>query len=157
MGYVVEAGIKAYQENKDYSDIKEDMMRCIENSYTYICPSAVKHMIRKGKLKETSARAVSALNIVPILTVDDGQPTVHKTAISKKAAINTLVTLMDHYANKHFVDHVTIMHVNDKEGALELKSRISGMARVDIDIKALGPVLGCHLGLGSIGLAVSTV
>ena len=48
------------------------------------------------------------------------------------------------------------MHINNLEGALQLKERLSQLTQVEIKIGAIGPVIGAHVGPGALGMIYYT-
>ena len=54
------------------------------------------------------------------------------------------------------IKEMIVMHINNLEGALQLKERLSQLTQVEIKIGAIGPVIGAHVGPGALGMIYYT-
>ncbi|MGN0500533.1 MAG: DegV family protein [Ruminococcus sp.] len=110
------------------------------------------HLKRGGRISAVAATFGKALQIRPLLSVDDNGKliTVGKVRGASNV-INSLVSHLERDAENPKEQTVFIGHADNKEGALELQKRIKGMCKKSI-ICDIGPVIGSHVGSGMLAI-----
>ena len=90
------------------------------------------------------------LKLKPLLHMNMGQATAHRTRTQKRATARLLAWLAE-YAP---YEKLAIVHANVQEEAEALRQHASSyMPQNDILITQITPVLGAHLGIGALGFA----
>jgi len=113
------------------------------------------YLHRGGRLSKLSAIAGSALGIKPLLNiVTDGSLSLKEKARSKKAAMEMMVEHLKRSINHDTVlDTVMISHTDCPEDVQVLIDMIRASVNVrEIVCMLMGPVIGAHVGPGSIVL-----
>ena len=96
------------------------------------------------------------LQIKPILTVEQGVTSVFAKVRTKKKAVDTLISgLMDDLKNAP-LENIMVHHINCPEEGQQLADRLSNLLGREVGIQSIGPVIGLHVGPGSIGIAYTT-
>ena len=115
----------------------------------------LKYLHKGGRIGGASRYLGSALDIKPILYLDDsGKIEALEKVRTKKKATSRLVELAAEYANGKPVN-VSVLHANVLEEITYLRDQL--LEQLDcnqIDIYELSPAIGVHVGPGTIGIAI---
>ncbi len=141
-----------------------DQGKTAEETYNYIMearnrvqhciiPNDLFYLKKGGRVSGVSAVMGTMLNIKPLLVFDkEGKlSTVEKCKGMKKA----FSRVIEHIA-KAPVDEkeiVIVVHTNNEKGAEELASLIQSKTGVKPNVEIMGPVIGSHVGPGSVSCA----
>lgn len=157
MGFsVVNAAKKAIESNETLEEIKEEAKEIVKKSDILFSPGGLKHLKKGGRIGAASALIGGLLQIIPILHVKDGEVEVLDKVRTKKKAINEMVKIIgDKMRNEGLVEAV-VYHILNKDEAIELQERLKLELKIDAKIMDIGPIVGLHVGPGSIGIAYYT-
>ncbi|MBS4208274.1 DegV family protein [Bacillus sp. FJAT-50079] len=151
--YVLEAASMA----KDGKDPEEILVRLDElkaSMRAYFMVDDLSHLQRGGRLSSTQAMIGSLLNIKPILHFENKVIVPFEKIRTRKKAMKRIVALLEQDAEKGIPLRATIIHANRVKEAAEWKAELEALfPLVDFQISIFGPVIGAHLGEGSMGLA----
>jgi DegV family protein with EDD domain len=105
---------------------------------------------RSGRVGWAAAGIGALLQIKPVVNVSDGvvSPTARVRTFNR--VIDKLVELGRTHAP---FDKLALLHVNNRDGALELKEQLKDLLPQDTIIADVGPTLGTHIGPGALGVA----
>ncbi|CUQ31278.1 fatty acid-binding protein DegV [Clostridium baratii] len=160
-GYVAIEAARAAKESLVIEEVIKRANNVIENSRFLFMPETLKYLKKGGRIGSAAALLGGILKIVPILTVEDGKTTVFNKVRTRKRAINTIVDSVISDIKKKGVLGVTVHHINcEKEGMnlkneLQLKLKEEGY-EVPVLLESIGPIIGLHVGPGSIGVVYYT-
>lgn len=160
-GYVAIEAARAEKESLVIEEVIKRANNVIENSRFLFMPETLKYLKKGGRIGSAAALLGGILKIVPILTVEDGKTTVFNKVRTRKRAINTIVDSVISDIKKKGVLGVTVHHINcEKEGMnlkneLQLKLKEEGY-EVPVLLESIGPIIGLHVGPGSIGVVYYT-
>ena len=74
---------------------------------------------------------------------------------TKKKALDRLVEIVEERANGKTPVRVGVLHANDIEGAKSLVTRLEErLSPAEVMISGISPVIGSHVGPGTLGVAV---
>ena len=111
----------------------------------------VKYLNMGGRLQGAQYFVGKMLGIRPILKMKDGFLVPHKLARGLKEAFSKMIEVIP-----DSLQYLTVLHCDNAQGAAEcagrLKERFTDML---IEIEDLSPVIGTHLGNGSVGIVYS--
>jgi DegV family protein with EDD domain len=116
-----------------------------------IIPNDLFYLNKGGRMTAFAAGVGTVLNIKPLLVFDEAGKLklMEKCRGTKKAFLKTIDCL-----NKTLIDEnhnlITIVHTNNQKGAQELADMIQTRLNITPDIKIMGPVIGSHVGPGSV-------
>ncbi len=96
------------------------------------------------------------LQIKPILTVENGETTVFNKVRTKKKAVDTIVNEVIKNVKEKGLGEVIVHHINCEDEGLELAKRLEEKLDIPVTIQYIGPIIGLHVGPGSIGIAYYT-
>lgn len=112
------------------------------------------HLKRGGRVNPLTAAIGTALNMKPIIRVDDEGSLVPVTNVrGRKKSIHTLVDRMAETAINPQEQVVFIGHGDNREDALQMEKLVREKLKVkDVVIGTIGPVIGSHSGPGTLTL-----
>ena len=147
-GYAILEAAKAASENKSLNEVVSITKHVIENSKFIFVPDTLDYLKKGGRIGGAAALFGSLLQIRPILTIEDGKTTVLNKVRTKKKAVNAIIN------SKTPLKGLIVHHINCENEGKELANRLKEKLGIDnIKIQSIGPLIGLHVGPGSIGVA----
>lgn len=120
----------------------------------YFMVDDLNHLVRGGRLSNGAAILGSMLKIKPILHFSDKEIVVFEKIRSSKKALKRIEGMLEEDTHKNYPIVATIIHANAEEEALKWKKQMEKkMPEVRFELSYFGPVIGTHLGEGSLGMA----
>lgn len=158
LGLIAIQAAKAGMEGKSISEVVSVAQETRKNSRFLFTPETLTYLKKGGRIGKASALLGNLLQIKPVLTVDeDGNTNVYCKVRTKKKAVDTLVEgLMKDLENRKLGDAV-VHHINCESEAAFLAAKLEHALGQKVKIQSIGPVIGVHVGPGSIGLAYFTI
>ncbi|MBW6409185.1 DegV family protein [Clostridium weizhouense] len=156
MGYQVIQAAKSAKAGNNISEVVNDVLKIRENSRFLFVPDTLKYLKKGGRIGGASALFGTILQIKPILTVENGETTVFNKVRTKKKAIDTIVDKVLQDVKEKGLGKVIVHHINCENEGLELARRLEGKLGIPVTIQHIGPIIGLHVGPGSIGVAYYT-
>lgn len=153
-GFAVLEAAKAAIENKSLDEVVSIAKNVIENSKFIFVPETLEYLKKGGRIGGAAALFGSLLQIKPILTVEDGKTTVFTKVRTKKKAIDKIVNTVLEQNSKTPIKGLIVHHINCESEGQELADRLKNSLELDsVKIQSIGPIIGLHVGPGSIGVA----
>ena len=156
MGYVAIEAAKAAAAGKSMEEVIDVCTSVINNSRFLFTPDTLDYLKKGGRIGGASALLGTLFQIKPILTVCDGKTTVFTKVRTKKKAVDTLVTTLVNDLQGKELGGVIVHHINCQDEGLSLAAKIKKQLGVDVQIDTIGPIIGLHVGPGSVGVAYFT-
>ncbi|WP_368292423.1 DegV family protein [Dehalobacter sp. TBBPA1] len=156
LGLAVIMAAREAKANKTLEEVKEAALENIQRSRFLFIPENLKYLKKGGRIGGASALIGDLFGIIPILTVENGITTVVTKVRTKKKAVLAMIDIMLDNISKYGLGEVIIHHINCLDEAKELAQMIKEKLKVNIDIIAIGPVIGLHVGPGTIGIVYYT-
>jgi DegV family protein with EDD domain len=124
----------------------------------YFVPETLHYLKKGGRIGTASALLGTILNIRPILTVDmkTGMTHLFEKARGTSSALKRMLNLMEADREKYGLKEIMIHHINAPEKAEKLKELLLERYGIPVDIRSIGPVIGLHTGLGTVGFVYCT-
>jgi DegV family protein with EDD domain len=120
-------------------------------------PLTLEYLRRGGRIGHASALLGTLLQIKPVLTVADGvTDTFAKVRSLAKAQDLIGQTFAADIRDKGGLDEAFVHHIHDEPAGRAFAARMSEIAGRPIEIVDIGPVIGAHVGPGTVGLVYST-
>ena len=153
-GFAVLEAAKAANENKSLDEVVTIAKNVIENSKFIFVPETLEYLKKGGRIGGAAALFGSLLQIKHILTVEDGKTTVFTKVRTKKKAVDKIVNTVLEQNSKSPIKDLIVHHINCESEGQELANRLKSSLGLDnIKIQSIGPIIGLHVGPGSIGVA----
>lgn len=152
-GFYVKKAAQMALENYTSEEIIATLDKMKETMKAYFIVDDLAHLQRGGRLSAASALIGGLLQIKPLLTMENKIIIPFEKIRSKKKALLRVEELLGQAVEKYGHLEASIIHGNCEEEALEWKARLSEkFPTVEFHISYFGPVIGTHLGEGSLGL-----
>jgi DegV family protein with EDD domain len=149
--YVLEAA-KMAQEGKGPEEIKARLEEMKKTLYAYFMVDDLSHLQRGGRLSSAQALIGSLLQVKPLLHFENKEIVPFEKIRTRKKAMRRMVDLLAE-ASSGEEYRAVIIHANREQEALEWKAELEAeLPHVEFMISYFGPVIGTHLGEGSMGL-----
>lgn len=156
LGFAVIQAALAAQMGKSLEEVKKTALENTKRSRFLFIPESLEYLKKGGRIGGASALLGTLLNIKPILTVENGKTAIFKKVKSKKKAVMVMLEKMLQDINLHGLGEIVIHHINCMDEARELIKLITKTLNVNIKIMDIGPVIGLHVGPGTIGVVYYT-
>ncbi|NBJ14135.1 MAG: DegV family protein [Dehalobacter sp. 4CP] len=156
LGLAVIMAAREAKANKTLEGVKEAALENIQRSRFLFIPENLKYLKKGGRIGGASALIGDLFGIIPILTVENGITTVVTKVRTKKKAVLSMINIMLDNISKYGLGEIIIHHIDCLDEAKELAQSIKDKLKVNIDIIAIGPVIGLHVGPGTIGIVYYT-
>ena len=156
LGFSVIVAAKAALEDKKLDEVKEIAQHNIKRSRFLFVPDSLRYLKKGGRIGSASALIGSVLKIIPILTVENGVTTILTKVRTKKKAVTTMTEKMFDDIEEYGLGEITVHHIDAYDEAIELKNLLEKRFKTKIGICSIGPVVGTHVGPGTIAIAYYT-
>ncbi|NLW92424.1 MAG: DegV family protein [Syntrophomonadaceae bacterium] len=133
----------------------EHIRECV---HFYFVPETLEYLKKGGRMGTASALLGTILNIRPILTVDmkKGMTHLYEKARGTSAAIKRMLQLIEEDNRKYGLEEIIVHHINAPEKAKGIRDSLQERYGKPVRICSIGPVIGLHTGLGTVGFVYST-
>ena len=153
-GYAILEAARAADDNRSLDEVVDIANNVINNSRFIFVPDVLDYLKKGGRIGGASALLGSILQIKPILTVENGKTTVFTKVRTKKKAIDKIVESVIEQNNKKQIKELIVHHINCENEGLELAEKLrSALKLSEVKLQSIGPIIGLHVGPGSIGVA----
>lgn len=156
MGWSVVEAAKRAQEGASIKECLAEAENIILRSRFVFAPENLDYLKMGGRIGGASAFLGSLLNIIPILTVKNGKTDVITKVRSSKKAIIKILEIFEEDCKRFGLEKVMVHHINAETKAEKLAAVLKEHCNLEVEIGAIGAVIGTHVGPGAIGLAYYT-
>lgn len=151
-GFQVLEAIKAIEEGCTIKQVLERVKDIRDTMHIYFAVASLEHLRKGGRIGKATAFLGGLLNIVPLLTLEDGIVAPYEKIRGKKRVPTRLLELLgegvEKYGGKDNIK-VSVLHSENPEGAAELANEIKDRFGIeDILIAQVGTIIGTHIGSG---------
>lgn len=151
-GFAVLEAARAAIDNKSITDVVAAANRVINNSRFLFVPDTLDYLKKGGRIGGASALLGTLLQIRPILTVENGKASIFTKVRTKKKAVDKIIETILEQNNKTPIKEAVVHHINCESEGLELASKLSKVLNLGKEIESISPIVGLHVGPGSIGV-----
>lgn len=111
------------------------------------------HIRRGGRIGKAASLVGSMLKLKPLLRIDEGQVVPFERTRTRRKATDALVEFAENLSG---IERIATLYNTTPEDAEVLHARVAHLARqeTEVPIALFGPVLGTHVGPGTLGLAI---
>ena len=149
-GFLVEKAAQMAQAGKKLEEIVSALQEIMKRTYVFASLKTLEYLRRSGRMNFAIARFGEILQIKPLLHMNMGKATAHRTRTQKRAT-EKLLSWLAEYAP---YEKLAIVHAGIQEEAEALYEQVRSFFPQDIvSIVQITPVLGAHLGIGALGFA----
>jgi DegV family protein with EDD domain len=150
LGFIVERAAQLAEVGKELQGIISNLNNLMERVYVFASLKTLEYLRRSGRMNFALARFGELLQLKPLLHMNMGKATAHRTRTQKRATARLLEWLAE-YAP---YEKLAILHAGVQEEAEGLfQQALPYFPQDAVLIAQLTPVLGTHLGIGALGFA----
>jgi DegV family protein with EDD domain len=157
LGFAALAAAKAAAEGGTVGDVVAAAERMVARSRWYFVPATLDYLKMGGRIGAASALLGSVLDIRPILTVRNGVTDSVRKVRTRQRALTGIAELFTQDVAEKGLGDVVIHHIHDTADAEKLASLVEPAVGHPVRIVPLGPVVGLHVGPGSLGVVYWTL
>jgi DegV family protein with EDD domain len=150
-GLVVLAAARAAASGADGSAVLAAAQRCREGLEMWFAIDTLEYLRKGGRIGAAQAWLGSALQIKPILTLQEEITPVERVRTRRRA----LERMVEYGRQRHVdgADAWVVQHIQDPQTALQLVDQCRGIFGSEpAFVSEVGPVIGAHVGPGMIGV-----
>lgn len=150
--YALEAAEMA-AEGRSAEDIMARLEEMRHSIRAYFMVDDLDHLQRGGRLSSAQALIGSLLQVKPLLHFEDKKIVPFEKIRTRKKAMNRVVELLSADAAGGGEYRAVVIHANREQEALQWKKELEEQfPNVEFMLSYFGPVIGTHLGEGSMGM-----
>jgi DegV family protein with EDD domain len=151
--YVLKASELASKGANGY-EIMNELLQMKNNGIpAYFLVDDLNHLHRGGRLNTAQLFVGNLLQIKPILHFNDKKIVPFEKVRTKKKALKRIFDLMDEDLKADDKAMISVIHAKREDDAVEIAEELRGkFLNADVSISYFGPVIGTHLGEGSLGI-----
>ena len=152
VGWASEAALSAIQTGAGLSDAAEAARESASRTRVIMFVETLDYLLRGGRIGRARQLAGKLLRMRPLLELIDGEVEDIERPRTRKKAIDRLYAQIMSGGEP---ERVAIMHGNAESDATALAQRVSeSCGGLDVPVILSSPVLGAHIGPGTVGAAV---
>jgi DegV family protein with EDD domain len=152
LGFAVGAAASSAASGASAAEVQEAATAVVDRTRTLFYVDTLEHLRRGGRIGTAAALLATSLSIKPLLHMVEGQIVALEKVRTPTRALARLVALTAEAAGSGPVD-VAVHHLaaaaRAEAVAAQLRSGIPSLG--ELYVSEIGPVLGAHLGPGTIG------
>lgn len=148
----------AKMANQGYSSkaILDHLYTMKNNTRAYFIADDLNHLHRGGRLNGAELFVGSLLKIKPVLHFDNKIIVPYEKVRTMKKALAKISSLLEEDAKDGTPLEITVIHGNRPDEAAEIANGLrTKYPNTNVSISYFGPVIGTHLGEGSLGIGWS--
>jgi DegV family protein with EDD domain len=120
-------------------------------------PQTLEYLRRGGRIGPAAALAGTALQIYPVLTVENGEAALQGRVRGRRHAIERLFERFEADVASRGFAQAFVQHAYAADSARQLAERVSSLSGQTTPVWPLGATIGVHVGPGTVALSYATV
>lgn len=156
LGFAVLDGAEAARAGETLVACVEAVLGAMARSRFLFVPATLEYLRRGGRIGGASALIGGLLQIRPILTVVDGRTDVLARVRTQRRALDEMLSTFRADIERYGLKRVAVHHIHDPLAGAALAREAGAIAKTDVPSYLLGPVIGVHVGPGTVGVVYET-
>ena len=156
LGFAVLAGAKAAQTGETMAQVLVNINKMIKRSRFLFIPQSLDFLKKGGRIGGAAHAFGTLLNIRPILTVFEGRTAMLQKVRTQERAIKEILSIFQADVQQKGLAEVAVHHIDNELNASHLAQTISNLTGSSVEVYPIGPVIGCHVGTGTVGIVYCT-
>lgn len=154
LGFQVLTVARAAAQGASLSECKALAEKVRAHTGVYFVVDTLEFLHRGGRIGGAQRLLGTALNLKPLLTVQDGKVEAVERIRTKAKAIERLIEIVNEQTAGKSPVHVATLHANAETEAKEILNRVSSLTNATESVfTSVSPVVGTHTGPGTVGIA----
>jgi DegV family protein with EDD domain len=155
LGFAVLSGADARDAGASAPEIVEAIRSGAQRSVLIFTVENLKYLHRGGRIGNASWLLGTALNIKPLLELQNGVIEAADKVRTRKKAAEHLIKVAEERAGGHPIERLAIMHAGADEEAHSLRDQaVEQLSPKESYLSYITAVLGVHVGPGTLGIIV---
>ncbi|WP_201715975.1 DegV family protein [Rossellomorea arthrocnemi] len=152
-GFYAIEGAKLVREGKGAEEIISLLDEMKQSVHAYFMVDDLAHLQRGGRLSQAQAIIGSLLQVKPLLHFVDKVIVPFEKIRTRKKALKRVEDLLGEAVSSGEEFQASIIHANREEDAIQWRNELQEKyPNVEFNVSYFGPVIGTHLGEGSMGM-----
>ena len=154
LGFQVLAAAQAAAAGSDRRAVADAARALIGRTHVYFVVDTLEYLHRGGRIGAAARLVGSALNLKPLLQIKDGIVTPLTRVRTRRKALNKVLELLEEQLAEGDRVHMSVVHVAAPEDAARFGEELEARFHpVEMIYTECGPVVGAHVGPGTVGVA----
>lgn len=152
---LINKAVEMAHKDKSMDEIEDYINKIKLTSKVFLLVDTLKYLEKGGRISKSKRIIGSALNLKPILKLENGKLDIVDKVIGKKRAIKNMMRLVNSEKNNSDKSHeFFVVHADSAKEASEIYDELKTENNLPFDIEVLSPVLVCHSGYGSVAVGI---
>lgn len=147
-GLILRQALRTIDEGGSFEDVRRAAERAIRNCNIFFAVGTLEYLHRSGRIGRAQRLVGTALDIRPVLKVEDGEVVPYKRTRGRKRQMAAIVDAVKPAAAAG--RELYFGHVDAPEQLSELAEALGVEEKL---VAEIGGVVGCHVGPGAYGVA----
>lgn len=153
-GFTVMAAARAAAQGLSLEQVAAAARAMIGKTHVYFIVDTFEYLYRGGRIGAVSRLLGSALNIKPVLEIADGVAKPAGQVRTRRKALARVVELLEQEAKQGGQAHMAVVNVAAAEEAQDFRRQLEERFQpLEMLFTDCSPVLGAHVGPGTVGVA----
>ena len=155
-GLIVLRTAQAIEQGIAFAELKKKIQNWIEKTDIYVDVNTLKYMVRGGRVSPLKGLLATALNIKPIVTLDnEGKAAAAGKSFSRRGNLQKIVSLIKKKSQQKKIWNYAIVHADAPSRAQIYAEKLTDViGKKPAYIMELSPVVGVHNGIGALGIGI---
>jgi len=153
LGAVVVAAAQAAKRGANIDEVSNIATDSAARTHVHAALDTLENLRKGGRIGAAGSLLGSMLSIKPLIEVRDGVVEPAGKQRTRTKALSYLVKVVEEHAQQIESIYVTHAACDDVDSFVE---RIQSLVQTDVLVGQVGPVVGAHAGIGTIGVAFQT-
>ncbi len=154
MGFQVLSGARAAEQGASLKECKALVEKSRPYTGVYFVVDTLEFLHRGGRIGGAQRLVGTALNLKPLLALQDGKVEAIERIRTKTKALNRMIEIVGEQCEGKMPVRVATLHANAAEEARETLERVSKHTNAaETLFTEVSPVVGNHTGPGTVGIA----
>ncbi len=156
VGFLVLEAIRAVEENCSVEEIVRRLDQVKESMNVFFAVPSLDHLQKGGRIGKATAFLGGLLNIIPLLTIQEGLVAPFEKVRGKKRVIKRIIERLtvgiEEFGGKDQII-LGLLHSQNEEGCEELAELVKQEFGIEeYLVNEIGPIIGTHAGPGVIAI-----
>ncbi len=153
-GWPLMEGIKAAEAGKSFADVEKAIQNAMKHTGLLLMVDTLEFLHKGGRIGGASRFLGTALNLKPILEIQEGALEPLERVRTKKKAMNRMIEIVEERAAGRKPLNIAVLHANAEADANKLLEDVKAHFKPErAVITDVSPSVGTHTGPGTLGLS----
>lgn len=150
LGFQIMRAAEMLELGKNTAEIEAELLNMQKALRVFFIVDDLEYLSRGGRISKLGSFLGNMLKLKPILTLRSGEIMLHTKVRTTGKAIKTMLEELDKRRDQ--LHKISVVHVDALQDAARLQTKLQENYAVPVYCSELGPVLGTHLGPGTLGI-----